>query len=328
MTTVRRSSVSGLSEAFMRLFNLVHAGLFAAFLGSIIGFGGRLHFLLDLFAHFRLIYAVSLLAGCVIAFFQKRRKLLALWAVGLLINLLAMGPLFLSPKVQPLTSQSQKLRVMSVNVLRKNDQKLAVVDAVIQADPDIVIAVEVDQPWAQAFQKALGDGWPHSLVADRFDNYGILIYSKWPLIKAETFESLVAYVPTIRAEVQLQNASIVVYGVHTFPPLSDFNAIALQTQLADIAERVTGESLPVVVMGDLNSTPWSAYFKKFLKQANLVDSQKGFGPQSSWPSNFPYFGLPIDHVLTSPMVITKTRRIGSYNGSDHFPVTADLLVPQ
>lgn len=316
-------------QIFRRLVNLVYAGLFVVVVSTVLGFFGAFHFLLDLFAHFRLVYVALLIAGIVLSVAQKRRKIAITLGVGFVLNMIVIGPMFLGRNVPQLADKTpQKLRVMSINVLRKNEQKQQVIDAILDADPDIVFGIEVDSPWAKAIDGALKERWPHSIVDDRSDNYGVLLYSKMPINKWEIFESPVAYVPTIRAEVQLQDSEIVVYGIHTFPPLSDFNALALKSQLNDVAQRIKKEQKPVVLLGDLNSTPFSFYFRTFLDQCGLVDSERGIGPQSSWPSNFPYLGIPIDHVLTSPKIVTQSRHIGSYNGSDHFPVIADLLVPQ
>ena len=64
-----------------------------------------------------------------------------------------------------------------------------------------------------------------------------------------------------------------------------------------------------------------------MKRTKLVDSQKGFGPQSSWPTELPYLGIPIDHIVTSPNITTIRRKIGGHIGSDHRPVIADLMIP-
>ena len=97
--------------------------------------------------------------------------------------------------------------------------------------------------------------------------------------------------------------------------------------MADLARRIKAETVPVIVTGDFNSTPWSANYRWFVAQTGLIDTQQGLGPQPSWPTELPYLGIPIDHVLTSRTIATAKRRIGRWNGSDHRPVVADLLIP-
>jgi endonuclease/exonuclease/phosphatase (EEP) superfamily protein YafD len=313
---------------FGKIANLVHAGVFASICGSVLGYFGSFHFLLDLFSHFRLVYATAILIGIAIALLQKNRRLQFFWLIGFLINFAAILPLFWGGRQAESLSGTNTLRVMTINVLRKNDEKEAAVQAVVRARPDIVIGIETDKPWADAFEKALKTDYPYAKIADRADNYGVLIFSRHPIEKVEVFESPVAYVPTIRAEIKIDQTTIVVYGIHTFPPLSAFNAHSLQSQLADVAKRIKAEKSPVILMGDLNSTPWSSYFRSFLAGSGLVDSTRGFGPQSSWPSNLPKIGIPIDHILTSPEIVTTRRKVLGDVGSDHRPVVADLLLPR
>lgn len=310
-----------------RLVNLVHAGVFASLVSTVCSYFGSLNFFLDLFSHFRLIYTVAFVLGIVLALIQKKKRLALAWSIGLLINSAAMAPLFWGGNTGP-SVDGIPLRVMTINVLRKNQDKQAAVQAVVNARPDIVVGIETDKPWADAFEKALKTDYPHYKIADRADNYGILIFSRHPIEKVDVFESPVAYVPTIRATILTEKSTVVVYGIHTFPPLSDFNALSLKTQLGDVAKRIRAETGPVILMGDLNSTPWSYYFRTFLTNSGLIDSMRGFGPQSSWPSNLPKIGIPIDHILTTPGIATTRRTVLGDVGSDHRPVVADLLLPR
>jgi len=308
-----------------RLANLIHAGVFASLGGAVFGFFGSKSFFLDLFSHFRLIYSVAFVLGFFLALIQKKKKLAAAWSLGFLINAIAILPLFRGGNTGPL-ADALPIRVMTINVLRKNEEKQAAVQAVVNASPDIVVGIETDKPWADAFEQALKADYPHYKIADRADNYGLLIFSRHPIVDVDVIESPVAYVPTIRATILVEKTPVVVYGIHTFPPLSEFNALSLKTQLGDVAKRIRAETGPVILMGDLNSTPWSYYFRTFLADSGLTDSMRGFGPQSSWPSNLPKIGIPIDHILTSPGIATTRRRVLGDVGSDHRPVVADLLL--
>ena len=76
-------------------------------------------------------------------------------------------------------------------------------------------------------------------------------------------------------------------------------------QLIATAHEMAKKSGPSLLLGDLNITPWSPYFRDLLKLGNLRNSQDGFGIQPSW------FGLlPIDHLLHSEEIAILDRRIG------------------
>lgn len=307
--------------------SLFQAGVFLAVIGAVLGFLGSWHFLIDLFSHYRLIYSVAIALGLLLAIAQKQRRLASVWAIGFLINAVPVAGLFLPSPAEP-GPQAKPLRVMFVNVLRKNQDKSLAVEGILAADADIVVAVEVDHLWGDAMKETLGARWPRYKVADRSDNFGIAIFSRIPLENVDVFESPGNYVPSLRAEFTIGSKKCVIYGTHPFPPLSQFTHDGWQLHMADLARRIEAEKAPVIVVGDFNSTNWSANYRWFVAQTGLVDTQQGFGPQASWPTELPYLGIPIDHVLTSKSIGTAMRRIGRYNGSDHRPVIADLVVPQ
>ena len=309
-----------------RLASLFQAGVFLAVVGSVVGFFGAWHWLIDLFSHFRLVYGLAIGLGVLLALGQKQRRVARVWTLAFLVNAVPVVGLFL-PSPAVVAPQAQPLRLMFVNVLRKNPDKTVAIDAMIKADPDVIVAVEVDHLWGSAMQQALAARWAHGKVADRSDNFGIAIFSKRPIDQIDIFESPGNYVPSLRAEITAGTQKTVIYGTHPFPPMSAFTHRGWQEHMADLARRIKAETVPVIVTGDFNSTPWSANYRWFVAQTGLIDTQQGLGPQPSWPTELPYLGIPIDHVLTSRTIATAKRRIGRWNGSDHRPVVADLLIP-
>jgi endonuclease/exonuclease/phosphatase (EEP) superfamily protein YafD len=320
------SKSSTIRTLVLKLASLFHAGVFLALAGSLIGYFGSTHFFLDLFSNFRLSYAAALALGFILALFTRKPRLACLWAVGFIMNAVPIVPFFVPPDTHT-SPTSTPLRIMFVNVLRKNPDKQAVISAILKANPDVIVAVEVDDIWGNALTSGLASQWPHSKVADRSDNFGIAIFSRQPLLNINIFESPGNYVASLRAELQSGSHTTVIYGTHPFPPMSSFTHSGWQVHMDDLANRILNEKEPVILVGDFNSTPWSANYRWFMKRTGLVDSQKGFGPQSSWPTELPYLGIPIDHIVTSPDVTTISRKIGGHNGSDHRPVIADLMIP-
>jgi endonuclease/exonuclease/phosphatase (EEP) superfamily protein YafD len=83
-----------------------------------------------------------------------------------------------------------------------------------------------------------------------------------------------------------------------------------------------------MVLGDLNTTSWSPYFRDLVADSGLLDSRRGFGVEPSWPSfGLPLLRIPIDHGLVSPAVSVLDRRIGPAAGSDHLPLVIDFALP-
>lgn len=91
------------------------------------------------------------------------------------------------------------------------------------------------------------------------------------------------------------------------------------------------------MVGDLNITMWSPYYKRFARQTGLRNARQGFGILPSWPTKETYsqispalsllLAIPIDHCLISPEIKVLNIRTGPNVGSDHRPVITDLLIP-
>ena len=84
---------------------------------------------------------------------------------------------------------------------------------------------------------------------------------------------------------------------------------------------------PVIVAGDLNTTPWSHGFQRLIRPRGLRDSAVGHGVQTTWNARRWVPRIPIDHVVVSPEVRVVARRVGPDVGSDHLPIEATLAVP-
>ena len=132
--------------------------------------------------------------------------------------------------------------------------------------------------------------------------------------------------PALAAELALAGRRIAVLAVHTLPPVGSDRAERRDAQLARTAAWVREQraaGLVPVVVGDLNASPFSAAFRGLLA-AGLVDSQRGFGLQASWPVGHPVPPIAIDHCLHDPALVTTARALGPALGSDHLPVRIDL----
>jgi endonuclease/exonuclease/phosphatase (EEP) superfamily protein YafD len=88
--------------------------------------------------------------------------------------------------------------------------------------------------------------------------------------------------------------------------------------------------MPVIVAGDFNQTPWTPWHRAFRERSGLVDAAG-----TSWPeaTRRPFGGLPwsllatpIDRVLVRPGIGVTGFHVGPQFGSDHNPVTADLVM--
>lgn len=214
------------------------------------------------------------------------------------------------------------LRLLLANVHGPSTDYDAVIAGVRAADPDVIVLVEMTQPWVDAMAPALAS-WPHRLEVPRTDHFGIAVYSRLPISGEEV--DFVG-VPAIRARVTVDQTDVDVLAVHTLPPKSPSYFEVRQEQL-DVLARLADEMGPhAIVAGDLNLVPWASSFRGLQSEGRLRDSRDGFGVQASWPSWLPApMRIPIDHVLVRGLSVRRRELTGQI-GSDHLGVQVDLAL--
>ena len=100
-------------------------------------------------------------------------------------------------------------------------------------------------------------------------------------------------------------------------PLYDARALG---EWADAADT------PAIVTGDFNATPFSWSFRSMLSESGLVNSQDGFGLQTTWPTTNVFLRIPIDHLVHTNDLVTVDRQVMPSFGSDHYPIVVDLAL--
>jgi endonuclease/exonuclease/phosphatase (EEP) superfamily protein YafD len=292
---------------------------------SLAAWLAPLHWRLDLLTHFRGQYALALTAALALAAAARRRRLAVIAALALALELAQVAPLWLAAPDRP---AAPALRVVHFNVLTHNPDKPAATAWLSGQGADLVLAQEVDAAWSDAL--AAAPGYVPAALHPRADNFGMawLIRQDLEDMLVRTWqEDLVAGVPALALELDVAGRRLAVLGVHTLPPVSADYAARRDAQLAAVADWTAEQRrhgrVPVVV-GDLNASPFSAPLRRLLEGADLVDSQRGFGLQPSWPTSLPWPRIAIDHLLHDRALTTTARALGPHLGSDHLPIVVDL----
>ncbi len=290
----------------------------------IAGMLGKWHFLLDLASHLRVQAIIAVLAsGVMLAMLGRRRVATACVLVGIGMAT-TLTPYYWPPK--PMTGKTYRL--MTANVLTRNTNKSLVLQSIHQMDPDFVLLQETDNAWTQAIQRGLHQKYPYHRLEPRDDNFGIAMFSKHRWSKCEVISfSPEIQLPSLIAEFQLPDGTeLQLIATHPLPPIRHSTWTARNRAFKGVAKEVQQRgSHRTIVAGDLNSTPWSYWFKRLLKESGLRDSSRGQGLQSTWnPTPLPFPGLVIDHVLVGSEIEIADRMVGPSIGSDHRPVIVDF----
>lgn len=293
------------------------AGLFLA---TVFSFLGRFCWVCDLFSHFRVQYFQIALILIGLAIWKKNNTLLIVFVVLACLNYAFVLPLYFG---KPPAATEKPVHAMLMNILASNGNTEQVLAAIQSADPDLLLLEEVTPKWAAELSKL---NYPYSVADVRDDCFGIMLLSRYPLANTNVVFVGTAGVPTITADVYLPQGEISLIGTHPLPPFNAEYSKHRNLQLADLPSLVKKQTKPVLLIGDLNTSPWSYWFRRVLNESGLKNSMQGFGFQPSWPSNNRLLRIPIDHMLHSPEIVIHNRVIGPDIGSDHLPVIVDFSV--
>ena len=301
----REKKRSGLSA-----WGLVSALAFVTSLVSVAGLAGRSWWVLDVSSSFRFqFFVVLLILGAALAAGGKYRQ--SLGCLGLAaLNLAFVLPCWLDAGRIVETPGSVRLKGLLVNVHTANTRHEEVRQLVEQVDPDVAVFEEVDVSWVHGLAGLLVR-YPHNVFCTRPDNFGIGLVSRRPFRKTDLAQLGMAGVPSVYVELDLgEGRTLHVVGTHPLPPVDAEYWALRNDQLDCVAQYVARLKGPVLLLGDLNTPPWSPFFRQFTRQSGLRDCSRGRGLNTTWPTFFGLMRIPIDHAMVSPGVVVLSERVG------------------
>lgn len=289
---------------------------------SIIGFLGKLHWLADLFSHFRIQYIFCLLfLGTVSIFFKQIRWGVASITVSLLL-LLDLVRCFPASDIKRENKKEYKL--ISFNLNSANTKYDSVLQFLRKEDADFIWLMEVNERWSSFLTKE-ATGFRHISSLPSEGNFGIMLLSK-EKPRAVNYRYFGTDLPGIEAVFYLEGKPVTLLGIHPFPPIGKKGSAMRNQHLSEVASHAENIREELILCGDLNLTPYSLYFSDFLKQSELFTAGIYAGVSPTWMKKIPFFAIPIDHVLTSRNIGRVDSKIGSNSGSDHSPVIATFCL--
>lgn len=269
---------------------------------------------------------MALLLACAgtLLTFKKWREAAVAFLFGML-NLSLIVPLHWPRGVDGI--DAPRHRALLLNVQYTNRDHGSVYEYIHRMQPDFIVFEEVTDEWAEALN-ALQD-YPFSVVEARQGVIGIALFSRIPFKEAKIFSIHEKSPPDLIAQMELDGQSLTIIGTHPSPPLGPVEYRTSMDQMSALAHIASDTNGAVMLLGDLNSTSWGAYFNRLIRASDLSDSRKGYGLQPSFPARELILGkllflTPIDHILVSPEIRVHDRFLGPYIGSDHYPVVIDF----
>ncbi len=286
---------------------------------------GRFNLYCELFSHFQFQYFIGA-TGCLVLFLIARRWRWSMAAGALALYLaVAIVPWYLPVDRQHRSNPGRQLKLLISNVYTANTDHQRLLDLVEREKPDVVVLMEVNRRWMDALEP-LDAQYPIQRSRPREDNFGIALFSKLPLdhLKLRYFDS---ELPSIVGRIQWAGQSIHLVATHPLPPIRRENHQRQRDQLTEVANHLKEENGPVVLVGDLNCTMWSAAYRRFMRQLPaLRNSRESFGIVGTWPTAFrsALLRIPIEHCLVSKHLAVLDCRAADPIGSDHLPLIVTL----
>lgn len=306
-----------------RLLGLLTASGFVVCLSTVLGFLGQFSWALDLLSHFRVQYALGLSLLAILLFLMRCPRTAIVFIAFACVNFSIIIPMYFNG-MPPATNPDHTLRAMLLNVNTSSGDAKRVEQIVREINPDILVLEEISPQWIRDLHQ-LKESYPYSRILARNDNFGIGLFSKYPLIEDEIRYIGDANVPTVLATVDTEQGNLHVIATHPLPPISAAYSQQRNDQLEQLPSHIPSSG-SVILLGDLNTTPWNYYFKRLLKRTGLIDGSKGFGVQPTWPIQAPFLLIPIDHCLHSSDISVINKTVGSSTGSDHYPIIIDFMI--
>ncbi|HET9693189.1 MAG TPA: endonuclease/exonuclease/phosphatase family protein, partial [Steroidobacteraceae bacterium] len=276
----------------------------------------------ELFAHFRWQLGVAALVLVPVGALLGRRWL----AVATLVIVLQLAPLAWPRLDEPRFGRhcsGPEFRVVTVNLRYVNDEPQRVLEWLESEPSDVVVLQEVTAAWQQALA-ATRARYPHGTLQPREDPYGIGVLSRWPLVSVESVDFAKDGLPSLVATLDVAGQPVQLIALHTHWPVLKHLQAARDEGLRMAAQRARRVSVPTVLAGDLNLTPYAPAFHRLERDSRLRDALAGRWWRPTWRAGFWPLALPIDHVLVPEGVCVVDARIGPAVGSDHRPVAVTL----
>lgn len=280
----------------------------------------------ELTVHFRLQYAIGSLICLILFAVFRRRKLALLLLICAAFNIAQIIPYYLGSLHRISDGETQKLRLMTANVAMRNDNYAAFRQSVESAAPDILVLQEVAADWDREIQP-LRAVYQYSKIVPKQGGAGLAIFSRYPLESAKLLFEESSMHPAMRAVINLEGTRLTVLLMHPLTPMRPDKFADRNAQLKEAAALMKSTPEPKILVGDLNTTMWSPYYRDLVEESGLIDARRGRGLFPTFESHLPLFlGIPIDHLLTGETIEVESFDFGAPNGSDHRPLTFELKI--
>lgn len=304
---------------------------------TILGFAGKHYFLFDIMSQFRVQYFIFGFIFFIVLIVWNKFMKVPKWVLILCILIVVINSIQILHWRKQIKSEmfvsDMEMKILLMNVLTSNEGYNSVLQNINAQvfKPDVIFLEEVNDEWLKNMS-ALDKVYPYSIKHPREDNFGVAMYSKMPFITSEIKYFGHFDLPLIICTVEMYNRKLKIIGIHTTPPSNQDYFINRNEMLSQLADYVRKDKMPIIVIGDLNTTMYSPSYKQFIEKSQLINARTNFGFIPTWSPKFrgvnevtfnklfKFAMIPIDQVLHNSKVHITSFKTGKSIGSDHLPI--------
>ena len=307
---------------------------------TVAGFLGRFWWVFDTVGHFRVQYFWILIFFAIVFTFGKKWVPCILASIFALINAAIFIPYITI--VKPIHVDSPKIRAVSINLNFSNSSHERATLFITKSQPQLLILEELSEGWEDGLRKTLTK-FPYFVRLRYVNAYPIEevglkpfrttakkhkmslgLFSKLPFENSKLGQFETYPIPYVMGQFKFNGKPFTLFGAHLVAPISGTLSKVRNKEIAILAGQIQTINQPTVLLGDLNITPWSPFFKDLIQKTGLKETRKVLGIYPTWPAGYAPMQIPIDHGLASDGIIVHSFRLGPDIGSDHFPLILDF----
>jgi endonuclease/exonuclease/phosphatase family metal-dependent hydrolase len=224
------------------------------------------------------------------------------------------------------------LRVMTFNINFGVAGAPANIEAVRDADADIVLLQETTDAGERAIRAELSDMYPTMAFVHCCRAGGLGILSKHPIVDEEYLPPPQGWFPAWRVVLDTPVGKVQTLNVHLRPPISDGGSWVSGYFTTRDVRRVEIETfwtamdpaLPTLVAGDFNEND-DGEALEFLQEQGLRSALPTFAPGARtwrWKTRVGTIRAQLDHIVHDPRLLPLSAEVLERGRSDHMPVVA------
>ena len=198
----------------------------------------------------------------------------------------------------PRCADDGRLRVLSVNVQRTNEQADQVLDMIRDNNPDILLVMETNEDWDRDLSVLQAD-YENVMqsIPENATYFGMHVYSRYPLEEARFEYPFEADTPMFVGNVVHPRQTLQFIGVHPRPPQLGQSSVMRDATVLTAADLARSGDTVSIVAGDYNTAPWNDTARLAMRIGGLLDPRQGRGPMVSFDAQSSWMKWPLDQIL-------------------------------